>query len=191
MPRLFLAAAPDDDARAALAALRDRLRAALPCVPRLRWLPDADLHLTLRFFGDVDEARRQAIEAIAAAAAARHAPLATALHRLEYWPPAAPRVVVAAFADEPALAALAADLETGARAAAFVPETRRFRPHVTLARAPARPLSRVPVALPVLWLRVGAITLYGSRAGPDDARYTPLETWPLAGTASGTAPPTP
>lgn len=180
MPRLFLAAAPDDATRAALCALRDRLRAALPDTPRLRWLPDADLHLTLRFFGDVDASRQPPIEALATQAAQRHAPTATMLHRLEHWPPAAPRVVVAAFADEPALAALAANLEAGARAAHFAPETRRFRPHVTLARAPGRPLAPAAIRLPAIVFGITAISLYRSRSGPDAARYEAIGQWPLS-----------
>ena len=180
MPRLFLAAAPDAADRAALIALREALRASLPAAPTLRWTADADLHLTLRFFGEATDAQRRGIERLAARTAPHHATIRTALQRIEYWPPSAPRVVVAAFADEPALAALAADLEAGARELGFPAETRRFRPHVTLARAPGRPLARAPVALPPLSLAIGALTLYGPAGCRTACKYATLGTWPLA-----------
>lgn len=180
MPRLFLAVAPDAVDRAALIALREALRAALPAAPILRWTADADLHLTLRFFGEATDAQRREIERLAARTAPHHAAMRTALQRIEYWPPAAPRVLVAAFADEPALAALATDLEAGARALGFPAETRRFRPHVTLARAPGRPLARAPVALPPLSLAVSALTLYGPAHCRTACNYATLGTWPLA-----------
>lgn len=180
MPRLFLAATPDDDLRAGLHALGRRLRRDLPDTPPLRWLDADGLHLTLRFYGDVGEDRVPSIAQLAAEVAIRHRPCATALHRIEYWPPGAPRVVVAAFADEPLLADLAADLEAGSRRLGFAPETRRYRPHVTLARAPGRRLATVPAELPALSLTVRAISLYESRREADRSHYRPLAHWPLA-----------
>jgi 2'-5' RNA ligase len=179
MPRLFLATAPDDADRAALIALRDALRASLPAMPSLRWTADADLHLTLRFFGTATDTQRRDIERLAARTAPHHPAMLTTLQRIEHWPPPAPRVIVVAFADEPALAALAAELETGARALGFPAETRRFRPHVTLARAPGKPLPQVPLDVPPRRLHVNNITLFGPARYRTACKYDTLGRWPL------------
>ena len=49
--RQFLALSIGDDARGAIAALQTELE---PRCPGWRWIPPANVHLTLRFLGDVD-----------------------------------------------------------------------------------------------------------------------------------------
>lgn len=56
MPRLFTAIALPEAARAALGALKAPITGA-------RWTPAEELHLTLNFIGDVDDARAEAAHA--------------------------------------------------------------------------------------------------------------------------------
>ncbi len=57
--RLFVALHPSEPAREALAALAERM-------PRARWTPPGQLHLTLRFLGDVSEDQlRPVLDALA------------------------------------------------------------------------------------------------------------------------------
>lgn len=182
--RLFAAASPAAPVRAALHALQQAWRTALAqagpaCTAGVRTLPADALHLTLRFYGATPPDRLAPLCAALGADAARAAPSAPVLQRLECWPPRAPRVVAAVFDTPPPLAALAAALEASARDLGFAPEPRRFRAHVTLARCRGRPLPRVALGLPGLALAVDAITLFQSRTLPEGAAYTPLHTFPL------------
>jgi 2'-5' RNA ligase len=93
-------------------------------------------------------------------------------------PPRRARVLTVALADETgSLGALQAEVSEGlAAAGVYTPETRPFRPHVTVARirsgAPApRALESEPD--PVAF-RAGGVVLYRSRPGPRGARYEPL-----------------
>ena len=65
MVRLFVALRPPP-------AIRDRLSDAMDGVPGVRWQDDEQLHLTLRFIGEVD---RPVAEDIAAALGQVHAPV--------------------------------------------------------------------------------------------------------------------
>ena len=182
--RLFAAAAPAGPERAALHALQQAWLAALvqadpAAAGSVRPLSADALHLTLRFYGATPAERLAPLCDALRADAAAAAPSAPVLHRLECWPPRAPRVVAAVFDTPPALAALAAALEASARALGFGPEPRRFRAHVTLARCRGRPLPRMAVDLPALSLRVKAITLYQSRTAHDGAAYSALHAFPL------------
>ncbi|MCH4554222.1 2'-5' RNA ligase family protein, partial [Aestuariibaculum lutulentum] len=65
MPRLFVALRPPPP-------VRQRLRALGTGIPGARWQDDEQLHLTLRFIGDID---RPLAEDVAAALGGVHAPV--------------------------------------------------------------------------------------------------------------------
>lgn len=180
--RLFLAATPDRRAREALLAMQGALRRGLPAGVEPRWIGPEDLHLTLRFFGAADAPQQQGIEALAAEAASRYPPRTLAFIGLDAWPRERPRVLVAEFAADPVLSALAAELEAGARGLGFKPETRPFRAHLTLARMHSHgPLPALPNPALTAAYPVAALTLFdrGSRTGAP--RYAEVRSWPLAG----------
>lgn len=133
-PRAFCAVVWHPDALAPLRELQDSVRAAHADAP-LTWLAADDLHLTLRFFGDVTSAVHARLGAAVTALAGMTRVSRLELQRLETWPTIRPRVLVARFRAEPTLVRLQADLEREARALGLAPELRRFQPHVTLARA--------------------------------------------------------
>ena len=177
--RLFAAAFPDPAARGALQRQQLDWHARHAGQPGLRWLPADALHLTLRFFGNTPADVLAPLQDALAGIARAHAACGCRLDRLEYWPAAAPRAVVLTGPAAPALQALAEALETRARALGFPPETRRFRPHVTLARHDGTPLPPPPAAGPVD-LAVDAVALVHSLVGSGGARYRPLASFPLA-----------
>jgi 2'-5' RNA ligase len=174
--RLFVALELPEAARDALAAVRPD-----PEVWR-RVAPEA-LHVTLAFLGSRAPEDVASIEPVVAAEAGGAAP------RLELGdvlllPPRRARVLTVAVEDlDGTLAALQARV-SGALAAAgvYTPETRPFRPHVTIARL--RPRTRPPrdAALTVdrLQFRGEAVTLYVSRLHPSGARYEPVSRAMLA-----------
>ena len=102
-----------------------------------------DLHVTLRFFGDVT--RSVAHDLIDSLAAIDVPMFAIRLNGLGTFGSKEPHAIWISVEANPALIQLQAATERAARAAGLAPETRTFRPHVTIARLrrpPERALAR-------------------------------------------------
>ncbi|QLP97024.1 MAG: RNA 2',3'-cyclic phosphodiesterase [Rhodoblastus sp.] len=125
MPRLFAALEIPDDLAADLATLRGGLFGA-------RWVEEEDLHLTLRFFGDIDERLAEEIEG--ELADIRKPSFAVTLERLDWFGGDRPRAIIVKAKASPELVALQSKIETAMRRLGAPPEPRKFAPHVTLAR---------------------------------------------------------
>ena len=172
--RLFIALRPPAPVRAMLL---DTMEAVAPA----RWQDDDQLHVTLRFIGDVDPRRA---EDVAAALASVHTPVP------EVRIAGAGRftdTLWAGVAPHDALAALHRKVDAACVRAGLPPERRAFLPHVTVARlsrgtgspgavegwlADTAGLSSAPFPLPHL-------ILYESHLGRDGAAYEPVMRWPL------------
>jgi 2'-5' RNA ligase len=154
--RLFLALWPDDAARRALAAWRDRWSLPEGAAP----VADERLHLTLHFIGAVALAR---LDSVAAGLAVPFSGFTLDAGLAERWPHG-----IAAWRPReapPELVTLHQRLAAALRALDLPVEQRPFRPHVTLARkaAAAMPPLRPPrTASP--W-RVDGYTLVRSQGG--------------------------
>jgi 2'-5' RNA ligase len=130
MMRLFFALPLPAAVRGSLAALR-------PDLGRVRWVPEPQLHLTLRFLGEVDDAKvAPLLDAVRAQRAASPWPAITVslrglgiFGRLER-----PRVLWAAVEPVDGVAAIARSLDAAAVAVGLPGEERAFAAHVTLAR---------------------------------------------------------
>ena len=176
--RLFVALRP-------AAAVRSSLLDVMEGVTAARWQDDDQLHLTLRFIGDVY--MRQA-EDVAAVLGAIHAPaphariMGVGQFRDTLWAGLAPA--------EP-LAALHRKVDHACVRVGLPPERRAYLPHITLAR-----FSRSAADDPTIarWLAanaglasdpfpLGHLILYESTLGRGGAAYEVLMRWPL-----GTAP---
>jgi 2'-5' RNA ligase len=174
--RLFFALWPDAAARGALL---DAQGAALGETGRVGPRPTRathpdDLHVTLVFVGDVDAALLPCIEAAAADVAA--APFELRFCRIETW--RRQRLLVA-MPDAPpdALFGLVGQLEQNLLACGIPPESRRYRPHVTLARR-AAPVE--PHELDVGWPVSGFVLARSGGRGPGaGGGYQVLRRWPL------------
>lgn len=126
MPRLFTAVEVPTEVGRDLQLYRGGLAGA-------RWVEPADYHVTLRFLGDVDGATaRDLFEALAEDRP--RAPIWVGLDALASFGGDRPRAVFARVTANPDLLDLQAAHERAARRAGLAPETRRFTPHVTLAR---------------------------------------------------------
>ena len=185
MIRLFVALRPPPEIRAQLAATMDGVLGA-------RWQDDDQLHLTLRFIGEIE---RPVAEDVAAALAHVHAeaPVVTlsGVGRFERRSPTT--ALWAGVSQHDALAALHRKVDQACVRAGLAPEGRAYLPHITLARmargaagtdaerwiAAHAALASTPFALPHL-------VLYESTLTRDGARYEPVARWPL-GTGSRTA----
>ena len=125
MHRLFVAIRPPE-------AVRDRLIDAMDDSPDLHWVADDNLHLTLRFIGEVERPLAEDIAATLARIRSDRFELhVSSIGQFDrrnggaLWAGVQPRDPVAA---------LAAKVERACQSAGLAPEHRAFHPHLTLAR---------------------------------------------------------
>lgn len=176
--RLFVALRPPAPVRAALLG-------TMGGVADARWQTDAQLHATLAFLGEVD---RHGLRDLEPALAAMRQP-GFVLSFAAFGAFERRGRVTALWAGlEPAaaIAALAARVAQAARLAGLAPEARKFVPHVTLARFPARGVA--PSALsrflhdrapPSATWPVRDFALFESRMGHGGSHYAQLARFPL------------
>jgi RNA 2',3'-cyclic 3'-phosphodiesterase len=189
--RVFVAVALDARARAAAGEAIGRLRAA-PGGADVRWLREESLHVTLRFLGNVAPARIPDLVRRMRAETAGLAPFALRPVDVVPFPNARrPRVAALRLEPEAPLAALAAAVERGVVASGFAAEARRFRAHCTLGRVKPRghyPAVTAPVTAPGFTLDVTEAVLFRSHLDRDGAKYTRLESLPLAAPSASDHP---
>ena len=111
-----------------------RLRLSLLCtgLPGARWVDAGNLHLTLRFIGEVDEGVASDIDATLARIRAPR--FAVTLAGTGCFGGDRPRLLWVGVESSDALLQLHDRIEAALRRAGLAPETRRYSPHVTLAR---------------------------------------------------------
>lgn len=125
MPRLFTGLELPEPAAEAIASLRGGVLGA-------RWMEPADYHITLRFIGDVDAGMaRDVYETLGDIR--RPAPTVRFIG-LSAFGGRRPRAIVEIVAPDPTLLDLQAHHERRLRRIGLPPETRKFIPHVTVAR---------------------------------------------------------
>lgn len=128
MHRLFVAIRPPVEVRA-------RLLAAMGGVGGARWQSDDQLHLTLRFIGDVD--RHRAEDVHAALGAVHHPRFDIALAGVGAFDRRGePTVLWAGVAPQEPLRALHKKIDRAIARLGLEPERRAYAPHITLARLP-------------------------------------------------------
>ena len=183
--RSFVAVLLPDRVRAGLAAVSAELRGQ---TRGLAWVPPDNLHLTLRFLGEIGPVALERVREAVTAAAATVSPFTVSLGGLGGFPVGrAPRVLWASVvAGGEQIEALFGELEAALVARGIPGESRVFHPHITLARARdsrgARELVRVLGAGPAFGeVRVEALHLMRSELGPRGSRYSALTAAPLGG----------
>lgn len=101
-------------------------------IPGASWRPLEALHITLRFFGDIPENLARDLDPELAVVSGQALDLSLAGVG-SFGDGADIDAVWAGVSESPALRQLAARCETAARRAGLKPETRAYKPHVTLA----------------------------------------------------------
>lgn len=151
-----------------------------------KWVPPHNLHLTLRFLGEVDEGRVEELRGLARRVAARFSPFNMRLGALGAFPdPGRARVIwLGPLEGGEEFVRLALTMEEEVRKLGFEPETKGPKPHVTLARF-KRPKDLRGTLQGVkpepLSIEVQEITLMRSTLRPEGPIYTPLFRVPLGG----------
>ncbi|SFG55898.1 RNA 2',3'-cyclic phosphodiesterase [Methylobacterium gossipiicola] len=180
MPRLFTGIALPSEVAEHLARARGALEGA-------RWIEPSDYHITLRFLGDVDETVAEALHEGLVAARIRP-PLDLVLDGLGVFGNDKPRSLLATVAANLDLSDLQAEHERISRDAGAEPDTRRFTPHVTLARF-NRQVRAPQVAhylaeagfFPPRPFTATHVTLFSARASTGGGPYLVEAVYPLGG----------
>ncbi len=111
----------------------DRLFDLMEGVENARWQSDEQLHLTLRFIGEVD--RPQAEDLAQAISAIQFAPFDLQISGVGHFEKKGKiHAIWAGVEENTALTALQARVEHACQSAGLAAETRKFTPHVTVAR---------------------------------------------------------
>ena len=182
--RLFVALRPPR-------AIRLALLTAMHGISGARWQSDEQLHLTLRFIGEVDSHRA---EDIAAALGALHAPAIAA--RIAgvglFERQGRPHMVWAGVEPLAPLAALHRKVDQLLARVGIAAETRAFVPHITLARlnrgsGSVAPFLALHGDLASEDFAFAHVTLYESELGHGGSRYHPVARYPLEAANSATS----
>jgi 2'-5' RNA ligase len=182
--RLFIAVdmnrAVEDAAREVIDDLRDRVTRLAPRA-RVTWSAPERLHITVRFIGDADESKTQAIRSALGPTIA--APVFDlTVEGVGAFPPKGPPRVFWAGLTDGRDGLLEVERAVSQRLATLVPaEDRPYAPHLTLARVkdPAG-LSRASLFESLTTRQFGrvhvdAITLFESRLSSHGATHVPLQ----------------
>jgi len=148
----------------------------------LSWVKSGNLHITLRFLGNLDEAAVERARASVAAAASQASAPSARLGPLSAFPNfVRPRVLWVGLSDgAEAVTALARAVDDALGGAGFGPPDRPFRPHVTLARVRdgAQGLETIrdaSVSEPPPAALLDRVVVMKSDLHPSGSRYTALQ----------------
>ena len=177
MHRLFIAIRPPP-------AICDLLVDAMDDSPELRWVGDEQLHLTLRFIGEVEGPLADDIAL--ALSRVRFGAFELSVAGVGMFEQRNGGALWAAVQPRQPVAALAAKVERACLHVGLEPERRAFHPHITLARwnrlsaAAARAFLERNRALAAPPFTVDKFILYESRLSRHGAHYDEVASYPLA-----------
>ncbi len=179
--RLFCAVNLPNELKARAAEHQGQLRAAAPHV-RASWEQPGKLHLTLKFLGDVELPRVEALTRAAERAAEGFSPFELSVVGTGTFPPGGvPRVLWLGVEDPSGtLKKLHARFEDECAQAGFTREPKAFRPHLTLARLRSREGAERLGALhretrfEAQAFKVSELFVVRSELLPGGARHTPI-----------------
>ena len=182
MHRLFVAIRPPE-------LIRDLLIDAMDDSADFRWQDDEQLHLTLRFVGEVD--RPLADDLADALGRIRASPFSLRISGVGRFEQRSGGALWAAVEPKAPVAALAGKVERVCQQVGLQPERRAFFPHITLARWKGRRSREVANflernrGLSSEPFEVKDFILFESRLSRHGAHYEPLANYRLANSRSG------
>lgn len=173
--RLFVAIRPPEPIRNALIDLMDGVDYA-------RWQDDDQLHLTLRYIGKVDA--HQGDDLAEALSLVKVEPFDLAIKGVGVFErKGVVHTLWAGIEPSEQLLRLERKVERACISGGFAPETRKFSPHITLARlnascGPSAPFLARHAGLSLGPWRVDDYILYESHLRPQGSLYEPVVTYP-------------
>ena len=176
MYRLFVAIRPP-------AAIRERLLGIMGGVQNARWQDDSQLHLTVRFVGEVD--RHRAEDLAAALGSIRHPRFEISLSGVGSFGKRGTGALWAGAAPHDELKRLHKKVDQACLRAGIEPDNRAYHPHITIARlgrsaGPVEPFIERWAGLSSEPFPIENLCLYESRLGAEGASYTVIARYPLS-----------
>lgn len=182
--RVFCAVELPNDVREQLRDYIARLRDAVPDVAA-SWSRVENVHLTLKFFGNVEVERVEAISAAASRAVEEFSTFAIGVGGTGVFPrPSRPQVLWIGVSD-PADRLSALQKKFDKDTADFGKEDRVYRPHLTIARIRrpegARRLADTHLKMDFkpVEMHLNELTVFRSELSPKGSRYTPISLHPI------------
>jgi 2'-5' RNA ligase len=189
MLRSFIAIELPADIQAAIASSTAGLQKALP-KPLVRWVASKNLHLTLKFLGDVSPANLEQLAEALKVESFRHDKFSLSVGGLGAFPTSRrPRVIWIGLEAPALLSVVQRAVEAVSSRMGYPPEDRPFSPHLTIGRvgqdtSPVD-LKRVSSAIEgttvgqIGTVHVDAIHIFKSDLQPGGSVYTHLYIMPL------------
>lgn len=192
--RAFIAIELPEDVRHQLEATENMIKNRSGDAARkaVRWVPVSNMHLTLKFLGEVSTGNVEALARVLQHEAGQHPPFSFNVGGLGAFPNVRrPRVIWVGTEPPQELEVLQKNIEAETRRLGYPSEERPFSPHLTLGRISqnARPdeVSQVARALGEITIghlgtvRVGELHLFRSDLRPNGAVYSKLHSFTLSG----------
>jgi len=182
--RAFIAISLSDEIQRSLEQVISNIKSRLPGKP-IRWVASTNIHLTLKFLGDVSISNQDLLTKMLVAEVSRHKRFEISIGNLGVFPSVhRPHVIWVGVEAPPELSALHRGIETEMTRLGYSQEAREFSPHLTLGRVSRsansqdyQQIAQVLGSCRVGFLgalRVQTVDLYRSDLRPDGAVYTRL-----------------
>ena len=182
--RAFIAIELSAEIRRSLDQISNQLRHSLKGAP-VRWVPADNIHLTLKFLGNVSLANLDLLKESIRNEVARHNPFELSVGELDAFPSIhRPRVILVRVQAPAELSQLQRNLEEQTRRLGYEPEERPFAPHLTLGRVSRNASNNEVVHLGQALetsrvgflgaMQVDRVNLFRSDLQPTGAIYTSL-----------------
>ena len=183
MKRLFIAMEISTEARQFASELIRRLRTDNP-VKGVSWSKPENLHITLKFLGDTDDASEAKVIRALSEIASKFTPFSLHLDKPELL---GNRVIsIAVRSDSQTVFSIEKAVDTESGKLGYVPDGRRYHPHLTLARMRRskgiRELSQefLQTRIKPLGFEVRELVLYESVLGPGGSVYKVVQRFGLS-----------
>jgi len=156
----------------------------------VRWIPTQNMHLTLKFLGDINTSHLEFLKQLLAREADSHPQFNLQLGGLGSFPNSRkPRLLWIGIQTPKDLASLQKSIEAGTTRLGYEQEERAFSPHLTIGRVrqtvSPQELQKIRTALDTIQLgnigiaRVDSVHLFKSDLQPSGSIYTKLFSAPL------------
>lgn len=190
--RAFIAISLPDPVRQRLDEIEKHIQHAAGDTARraVRWVPAQNIHLTLKFLGEVDTASIPTLSKLLAAETARHASFPLIIENTGAFPNLRrPRIIWAGVRESTPLARLQKSVDVSTRALGYPSEDRPFSAHLTLGRVSPQAGNAEIMALvhalestsvgEIAAFPVELVHLFRSDLRPGGPIYTAVDHFPL------------
>ncbi|OGO92671.1 MAG: 2'-5' RNA ligase [Coxiella sp. RIFCSPHIGHO2_12_FULL_42_15] len=177
MIRTFFGIPLTNDSISQLTAECNLLRPALG--PKVHWIDPHLWHVTIKFMGAIEPSALTVISEVVANGAAETSKFQLIVKKISSFPKSCSRTVAAYLYPHPKLSHLHNLLDRAAEKMGVIPEARRFRPHVTVAKFHSTPMQVDPLFCAEFEIPVTELVLYESRPTAQGSHYIPLQHFKL------------